>query len=400
MQHQAVRIATFALFLALVGCTPPAPEAISEATLQQAESLLADGQAAEALAILQASNTDANLTAKALLVEALVHDGQFDEAHQALAAVTDEQRHRALLIDLCVRGVEAASPDAERMSALLAHCDGIERVDLMAAAALLSVATLPEVPEVTDGYPDRGMLALESPLDAMILYTLTRRITETAPGRARDDAGRLLEQAYLLASTRVPDPVARVLALKDAYLVRRTPALGEGLLQTIVSRADALASTDPQGAATLYEIVIFGNVGDLEVPEDMHARATSQTRSVLFPVFLENFADRYDRKHLENDQEAGIVTGDDRTARFAPADSMDAREQALSAWLYRVAERPAPINPPPFAPQFDGCADSSTACEVPFEGLARAIYNIDQIEQAHADATGIAIAYPINAAPE
>jgi hypothetical protein len=382
------------------GCQPTAPPALSAEEAQAAGALLVQGSASEALTILESRDLTSDPSHAALLVEALIHDNQADAALAALEQVDDELRHQALLIDLCVRGVEHASPDAGQMQGSLDHCEGIERVDLMAASALISIVSLPVLDEIAEGYPDRGMEAMTSPLDAMILYNLSRRIDESAPGRARDGARRLLEASYVAASTRVPDPVARMLARRDAYLVANSPELGEGLVDEIVSRADALAVTDPQGAATLYEIVIFGNVGELEIPPEMHERATAQTRAVLFPVFLENFTERYERKHLEVDIEAGIVTQDDRNARFAPAATMDEREHALAAWLYRVSERPQPIMPPAFAPRFEGCADPATQCVVSYEDMVRTVYNIDAVEQAHALATGVAVAYPSDAAPE
>ena len=380
------------LLAALVSaCQPTGPMDADE--LNAVANLVQSGDYTNALTALRARPTPDLPLYQRLVVEALTRDQQFEQAAVELASLPDGPYLEPLRRDLCLRGARAAGDDPQLLLTRILPCADDSRVDFQAWRILANILPLPAVDAVAEGYPDRGMVARPSPVDAMPTYELARSVSELPPSEHVDVARQVLERIYLATSIRVPDPVLRLLARRDAYLVRNTPEIGSGLLEELETTADQLRATDPQGAASLYEVLIFGTVGELPIPDDVLARVRQKTRDTLFPIFMTNFEDRYLSKHLEDDVAAGILTADERIARFGPVSDLAERRAQLAAWIYRVNERPTPVPTPDFAALIPGCSDPAATCAVDFTTLSTLIYNVDATEAALAASLGRPLDY-------
>ena len=390
-----------ALYLTMACQTAsPAPTTLTPERLEQVSALLQAGDGSGALTILNSVPGDTQARTQQLRAQALAVAGQFGEAQAAIAALPSGSERDTLRQDTCVAAALAAETVSDAADGL-ALCAADIRIDVRALSFAAEVQLLPTVDMAlpsTDEQQAEGSgtrLSLQDPpeLGAMRFIELQTALREAPEGPEKTIAANALEAAWLAASVRVRDPVRRMQMRVGAFEVGQAPEIGETLVADIEAKADELASVYPQGAATLYELLVLRQVEGLEVSDAVVDRVSVKSREALFPIFQTNFMFRYNQKHLEDDMaEFEGYSSERLIARFEQADP-GARRLAIARWVYRITERPAPTEVPDFMVEAGVCEDLVAPCLFPLEQAIRIFYRLNDIEAALSERLGHPLTY-------
>jgi hypothetical protein len=302
--------------------------------------------------------------------------GEYERALQVLTERMDlTAEDLVLLEDACAMGALAAldGEDSALATDRLAACQtrNRERVDLR-ALALRAAGTDPA--------------PAEDILDAL---TVAIQDAESAP--EVDVAADQLEQFLLELADAADSPRERLELRTRAFRLGQEPTLGAALVGEYM---DAAASVeDPQEAATLYEHVYLARIPGLDAPEEAREEAERLAQDVLFPVFAENFRNRYDRKWSEEDIDADIFDAETSTFTF-PAVTDDESRDTVIAWLYLRMERPRPTPNPDYLAIGGACQDPTAPCVFDYEQFARWAYFSNRYDAALEAEIGHSLTWP------
>lgn len=341
---------------------PPPPQTEQEA-LTLAGELLDQGDGVASAALLEEFGLLETPEGKELAIEAAIVRQDFDAAF-ALIGEPETEAQTLLLHDTCAMGALAALDvgELEVARARIAPCGEQPRIDVAAIAlrADPDAATLERHEELTTWLHDLAEADVTGPEIDMAATTLE----SVAQQKAEQAAEGSSDRAYWLAA---------------AFSVAQNADLNDAVVEALRAAADA--EQDPQARATLYEFLYLPRVEGLTVPEEVAAAARENARESLFPVYLENARQRYERKHAEDDVAAGIW--DAETGTFTHSVGDDASYEAFLVWLFRVMERSRPFPTPDPLAWAEICTDRSEPCTFPFETYARWAYHQRAIEQAY-----------------
>jgi len=390
-----------ALYLTMACQTAsPAPTTLTSERLEQVSALLQAGDGSGALMILNSVPGDTQERTQQLRAQALAVAGRFVEAQAAIAALPAGAERDTWRQDTCVAAALAAETVSDAADGL-ALCAADIRIDVRALSFAAEVQLLPTVDMVLPATDEQqaegsgsGVSAQDPPaLGAMRFIELQTALREAPEGPEKTIAANALEAAWLAAAVRVRDPVRRMQMRVGAFEVGQAPELGETLVADIEAKADELASVYPQGAATLYELLVLRQVDGLEVSDAVVDRVAVKSREALFPIFQTNFMFRYNEKHLDDDMaEFEGYSSERLIARFEQADP-GARRLAIARWVYRITERPAPTEVPDFMVEAGVCADLAAPCPFPLEEAIRIFYRLNDIEAALSERLGHPLTY-------
>ncbi len=217
-------------------------------------------------------------------------------------------------------------------------------------------------------------------------------VQEAESGPEVDVAADQLEQFLLELADAAESPRDRLELRTRAFALGQEPTLGAALVDEYM--AAAAAADDPQEAATLYEHVYLpARVPGLDAPEAVREEASRLAQDVLFPVFAENFRNRYDRKWAEEDTAAEILDAESATFTFPAVDDDESRD-AVIAWLYLRMERPRPTPNPDYLAIGDVCQDPAAPCVFDFEQFARWAYFSNRYDAALEAELGHSLTWP------
>lgn len=341
---------------------PPPPQTEEEA-LALAEELLDQGDGVASAALLDEFGLLETPEGAELAIEAAIVRQDFEAAFALIGDAETEER-MLLLHDTCAMGA-LASLDVGELDvarARLAPCGEQPRIDVAAITlrAAPDTATIERHEELTTWLHDLSEADVTGPELDMAATTLEQVAQDKAEQAAEGSADR----AYWLVA---------------AFSVAQNGDLNDAVVEALQAAADS--EQDPQVRATLYEYLYLPRVEGLTVPEEVSAAARVTARQSLFPVYLENARDRYERKHAERDTAAGVWNGD--TGTFTHAVGDDASYEAFLVWLFRVMERSRPFPTPDPLAWAEICTDRSEPCTFPFETYAQWAYHQREIEQAY-----------------
>ena len=350
------------LTLGSAGCDGcGATEEDPEVVLQTVDELLEAGDPGAALALLDRhalADTEQGLLYS---VEAWIMSGEYELAQSTLTSRVDlDSESIVLLEDSCAMGALAAleSDDSIVAGERLAPCEGRERVDLEAI---------------------RMRLATDAP-DLRAYDRMLERIHGSEASPELDIAAQQLEATLRERSEATDDLVLSIALLRRAYLVGQDPELGDFFIEKVFEAADSVLETDRQQAATFLEVLYLQQVEGLELSDEVTERATDAAEIALFPIYVGNLWDRYERKFSEEDAADGILDLETRTFSVGTLDSDERMEEVLT-WYFQRIERPRPRPTPDIFANIDVCIDRAADCTFSFQAYATMAYEMNDLER-------------------
>jgi hypothetical protein len=267
-----------------------------------------------------------------------------------------------LLEDCCAMGSLAAleSEDPTVAASRLAPCAGRDRIDLDAIRMRLSTEEI----------------------DLRVFDRMLERVHGSEAGPELDVAAQQLETALRQRSDSAADLVLSVALLRRAFLVGEDPELGDIFIEKVFAAAEAVLETDRQQAASFLEILYLQQVEGLELSEEVTERATERAERALFPIYVGNLWDRYERKFSEEDAASGRLDLETRTFSVGPIDTEERLDEVFT-WYFQRIERPRPRPTPDIFANVEVCTDRAAPCSFSFEAYATMAYEMNELEREY-----------------
>ena len=120
----------------------------------------------------------------------------------------------------------------------------------------------------------------------------------------------------------------------------------------------------------------------LELSEEVTERATDEAEIALFPIYVGNLWDRYERKFSEEDAASGRLDLENRTFDVGLIDTEE-RLEAVLTWYFQRIERPRPYPTPDIFTNVDVCTDRSVPCTFSFQAYATMAYEMNDLEREY-----------------
>lgn len=356
------------------------PEETPEVVLDTAGGLVAQGKTGEALALLAQYSLLSDPRGQSIAVDAYLLAKDYESAIGTLRQMPQTPESAELLQNACVAGAVDAleGSDAPLAVARVGNCT----VSQGARADVRAVSF-------------HSNARAGSAVDEVALKALRDQLPSLDPSESTDAAALHVEAAYLALHEREQDPVKKAHFLRSAFEVGSDPELGAKLIEFYLATAGEIGKTNPQGAADLYEELLLKKIPDLEISPEMQTRIAAETKRALFPVFLENFGQRYREKKLQADIAAGIAAVDGTNVKFTFT-GLDKPEEyeKLIAWIYARLERPRPEPSGDFLGLTDTCTDRTASCTFDLTRLADWSYYTDDYEASTAKKLGVELKWP------